>query len=151
MDTLGSLFDKLTIVKLKQWHTDNVDTLRSLTNQEAQLITEIDSLFNLSITGNISLEQLVFSSNKLYVKGKVEESFQEYGLGLLISKLAETNCKLWHCQEKVYEFERVPVEEKDSVVKELAVLNLERNKCIDEIDKKFCFQISEFRSSIQST
>ena len=47
------------------------------------------------------------------------------------------NCRLWHEQEKVYEFDKVPVEEKDVVVKQLALLNLERNKCIDSINKQF--------------
>ena len=47
------------------------------------------------------------------------------------------NCKLWHEQEKVYDFEKVPSAEKDTVVKQLALLNLERNKCIDQIDRQF--------------
>ena len=38
---------------------------------------------------------------------------------------------------KVYEFEKVEAAEKDIVVKKLAVLNLERNKCIDAIDRQF--------------
>ena len=38
---------------------------------------------------------------------------------------------------QVYEFEKVPPEKKDKVVKQLALLNLERNKCIDLIDKQF--------------
>jgi hypothetical protein len=47
------------------------------------------------------------------------------------------NCQLWHEQEKVYEFEKVPAEQKDVVVKGLAILNLKRNKCIDLIDRQF--------------
>jgi hypothetical protein len=35
----------------------------------------------------------------------------------------------------VYDFEKVTFTEKNIVVKQLAVLNLERNKCIDEIDQ----------------
>ncbi len=58
-------------------------------------------------------------------------------LGEIFQSLADTNCNLWHVQEKVYEFESIPVEEKDKVVKQLAILNLERNKCIDEMDKIF--------------
>ena len=45
--------------------------------------------------------------------------------------------------EKVYEFEKVPSEEKDKVVKRLALLNLERNSCIDRIDKQFCSLIEQ--------
>jgi hypothetical protein len=51
--------------------------------------------------------------------------------------LAEINCKLWHVQEKVYEFEAIPMAEKDNVIKDLAIVNLERNNCIDELDKTF--------------
>jgi hypothetical protein len=44
---------------------------------------------------------------------------------------------LWHVQEKVYDFEMIPVDEKDAVVKQLAILNLERNECIDKLDVEF--------------
>jgi hypothetical protein len=37
----------------------------------------------------------------------------------------------------VYEFEKVPATEKDAVIKQLAILNLERTRCIDQIDKTF--------------
>jgi hypothetical protein len=52
-------------------------------------------------------------------------------------QLADVNCKLWHEQEKVYEFEAVSPDQKDAVVKQLALLNLERNKCIDAINGQF--------------
>ncbi len=54
----------------------------------------------------------------------------------MISELSHINCSLWHEQERVYDFESVPVNEKDMVVKKLAILNLERNKCIDEINRQ---------------
>ena len=41
------------------------------------------------------------------------------------------------------EFEKVAVEEKDQVVKQLALLNLERNKCIDSINKIFASNIKK--------
>jgi hypothetical protein len=66
--------------------------------------------------------------------------------GEIIYQLAEVNCRLWHEQEKVYEFEKVPVEEKDKVVKQLAVLNLERNKCIDAINNQFASLITKNKS-----
>jgi hypothetical protein len=56
-------------------------------------------------------------------------------IGEVFSQLAEVNCKLWHEQEKVYDFEKVTFTEKNIVVKQLPVRNLERNKCIDEIDQ----------------
>ena len=58
-------------------------------------------------------------------------------IGEVFYQLADVNCRLWHEQEKVYEFETVPAEEKNKVVKQLAVLNLERNKCIDSINQQF--------------
>ncbi len=36
----------------------------------------------------------------------------------IFSELAKVNCDLWHEQEKVYEFEKVPFDEKDNVVKQ---------------------------------
>jgi hypothetical protein len=40
-------------------------------------------------------------------------------------------------QEKVYEFEAIPVDQKDAVIKELAIVNLERNQNIDRLDEEF--------------
>ena len=34
-------------------------------------------------------------------------------------------------------FPEMPAEEKDNVVKDLAIINLERNNCIDELDRTF--------------
>ena len=136
-ETLGSLCDKLTIVKLKQFHTENSDRLQSLDNQEKQLQSEIDEFVAAAVSGKIPLEQLIFASNKIYQKeGNIVAEIQG-AIGEVFSRLAETNCNLWHEQEKVYEFEKVPSAEKNKVVKRLALLNLERNKCIDQIDKQF--------------
>ena len=79
----------------------------------------------------------MFASNKIYQKeGNVVAEILG-SIGEVFSKLADINCDLWHEQEKVYEFEKVPSEEKNKVVKRLALLNLGRNKCIDQIDKQF--------------
>ena len=136
-ETLGTLSDKLTIVKLKQYHTEDSERLASLAQQQTQLQNEIDEFISAAVTGKIPPEKLTFSANKVYKKegNKIREITGS--LGEIFSLLADTNCKLWHVQEKVYEFETVPVAEKDLIVKELAILNLERNKCIDEMDKTF--------------
>ena len=136
-ETLGTLSDKLTIVKLKQFHTEDGERLKSLTRQEAQLQTEIDEFMTAAIAGEIPIERLTFAANKVYKKEGNEIGSVTGSLGEIFSLLAETNCKLWHVQEKVYEFEAIPAEEKDNVVKDLAIINLERNNCIDELDKKF--------------
>jgi len=136
-ETLGSLCDKLTIVKLKQWHTEDQKRLESLAGQEQQLATEINEFVAAAITGDIPASRLKFAANKVYKPEGNQVHDVTGNIGEIFSQLAEVNCKLWHEQEKVYEFEAVPVEEKDKVVKQLAILNLARNKCIDSIDAQF--------------
>ena len=87
--------------------------------------------------GHIPQEKLTFSSNKVYKKEGNEILPITGNIGAVFSELAKINCDLWHEQEKVYEFEEVPSDEKNHVVKQLAVLNLQRNQCIDSIDKQF--------------
>jgi hypothetical protein len=142
-ETLGSLCDKLTIVKLKQWHSEDAARLRSLDEQEKRLAAEIDEFVRAAVGGAISSDRLTFPANKVY-KQQGNPSAEIGGkIGEIFAQLARVNCALWHEQEKVYEFEKVPAQEKDTVVKQLALLNLERNQCIDGIDR-------EFRSLVES-
>jgi hypothetical protein len=136
-ETLGSICDKLTIVKLKQFHTDDEARLSSLALQEEQLKEEMNTFIVDAINGSIPVNRLSFKANKVYKESGNEIREITGSLGEVFGKLAEINCLLWHEQEKVYEFELVPNLEMDSVVKQLAILNLERNKCIDEIDRCF--------------
>lgn len=136
-ETLGTLSDKLTTVKLKQWHTEDADRLASLSQQEKQLQQEIDEYIAAAVAGDIPLEKLTFAANKVYKKEGNETREISGSLGQMFSALAETNTKLWHVQETVYDFEKIPADEKDGVIRELAVVNLERNNCIDELDRKF--------------
>ena len=136
-ETLGMLCDKLTIVKLKQYHTTDEVRLISLNKQCEQLQLEIDEYFSDGLAGNIPAERLTFASNKVFKQQGNEVKEIQGKIGEVFYQLADVNCKLWHEQEKVYEFETVPVEQKDSVVKLLAILNLERNKCIDAINLQF--------------
>jgi hypothetical protein len=136
-ETLGSLCDKLTIVKLKQFHTEDLKRLESLADQEKQICDEVDDFVCGAVKGEIPLEKLIFSSNKVYKKEGNEIIETVGSIGNVISELAKVNCELWHEQEKVYEFEKVDPDKKNIVVKRLALLNLQRNQCIDEIDKKF--------------
>ena len=145
-ETLGSLCDKLATVKLKLWHTDDPDRSESLTEQERQLHQEIDEFIASAIAGAIPIESLTFAANKVYKKdGNVVPEFNGT-LGEMFSQLAHTNCKLWHVQEKVYEFEAVPAEQKDAVIKELAIVNLERNQSIDQLDREFQRLVEKIRS-----
>ena len=135
-ETLGSLCDKLTVVKLKQWHSEDETKLKSLTLQEKQLQNEINEFVVDAISGKIPSERLIFASNKVFKQEGNIVADVIGNIGEVFSTLAIVNCNLWHEQEKVYEFEKVPIEEKDKVVKQLALLNLERNKCIDAIDRQ---------------
>ena len=136
-ETLGSLCDKLTIVKLKQWHSEDEIRLKSLAVQEKQLQEEINEFISAAIAGQSPIERLTFASNKVYKKEGNYVADVGGSIGEIFSELAQVNCNLWHEQEKVYEFDKVVVTEKDQVVKQLAILNLQRNKCIDGIDKNF--------------
>lgn len=142
-ETLGSLCDKLTIIKLKQWHSDDPNKLLSLADQEKQLQDEIGEFVNAAIAGHIPVDRLTFASNKIFKKEGNIVSDVQGSVGKVFSILADVNCKLWHEQEKVYEIEKVPAEKKDSLIKDLAHLNLERNKCIEEIDRQFSAAIKE--------
>ncbi|OCR01810.1 hypothetical protein BCD67_04760 [Oscillatoriales cyanobacterium USR001] len=136
-ETLGSLCDKLTIIKLKQWHSEDESRLQSLAIQEKQLQAEINEFISAAVSGEIPKERLTFAANKVYKKEGNYVPDVLGSIGEIFSQLAHVNCNLWHEQEKVYEFEKVEAAEKDKVVKQLALLNLERNKCIDGIDKNF--------------
>jgi len=140
-ETLGSLCDKLTIIKLKQWHSEDKLKLQSLDKQEQQLKAEIDEFVCAAVSGIIPLERLTFDSNKIYRKEGNEIRDIIGSVGEVFSSLTEANCKLWHEQEKVYDFEKVPANEKDIVVKQLAILNLERNRCIDKINENLCLML----------
>jgi len=136
-ETLGMLCDKLTIVKLKHYHTEDSARLASLDKQSAQLQAEINEYISDAVNGSIPPERMVFEANKVFKKEGNTVDEVNGNFGEVMYQLADVNCRLWHEQEKVYEFETVPPEEKDGVVKKLALLNLERNKCIDRINNLF--------------
>ena len=140
-ETLGMLCDKLTIVQLKQYHTSDEVRLQSLDTQSKQLQLEIDEYFADGVSGKIPPERLTFASNKVFKQEGNEVKEVQGKIGEIFYQLSDVNCRLWHEQEKVYEFEKVQVEEKDNVVKQLALLNLERNKCIDAINAQFSFLV----------
>ncbi|MBS1756524.1 MAG: hypothetical protein JSU03_04545 [Bacteroidetes bacterium] len=136
-ETLGMLCDKLTIVKLKQYHTADQARLQSLAVQATQIQTEIDEYLSDAINGKINTERMTFAANKVFKKEGNEVNEVTGKIGEVFYQLADVNCRLWHEQEKVYDFENVADTEKNTVVKQLALLNLERNKCIDAINEQF--------------
>jgi len=135
-ETLGSLCDKLSIVKLKQYHCDNEQKAQSLASQAGQLVAEMNTFLTDALSGRTPVERLSFNANKVYKQaGNELGPVPEESMGEAFAELSKVNCDLWHEQEKVYEFEAVAAGEKDKVVKQLALLNLRRNQCIDAIDK----------------
>lgn len=150
-ETLGSLCDKLTIVKLKQWHTDDAARTASLAAQERRLSAEIDDYLARAAAGAIPAEQLSFAANKVFKQEGNTVPAVSGGIGELFARLAQVNCALWHEQEKVYDFENVPADKKDAVVKQLALLNLERNQCIDGIDRNLISLVGDARRSHSGT
>ena len=143
-ETLGTLADKLTTVQLKLWHTGDPERTRSLEVQQKQLQDEINEFVAAALSGEVPIEKLTFAANKVYKKdGNTVPEFQGT-IGEMFAQLAAANCRLWHVQEKVYEFEQVPLDQKDEVVKQLAIVNLERNQCIDKLDAEFRKAIETF-------
>lgn len=136
-ETLGILCDKLTIVKLKQFHTEDKERIKSLEQQAKQLQEEIDEYVSNALKGNIPLERLTFASNKVFKKEANNVPEAGDTIAAAFAQLADVNCNLWHEVEKGYNLENVPAGEKDKLIKTLAVLNLERNNCIDAIDRYF--------------
>jgi hypothetical protein len=146
-ETLGSLCDKLTVVKLKQWHSTAPERLESLQSQERQLCGEIDEFIGAASSGALPPERLTFASNKVYTQAGNAVAPAVGTIGEVFSRLASANCALWHEQEKVYEFEKIPPEAKNAVVKQIALLNLERTECIDAIDRMFRDSLTRYQNS----
>jgi hypothetical protein len=134
-ETLGSLCDKLTIVKLKQWHTKDKKRAKSLKIQEKALQAEIDEFVCDAYNGSIPDEHLRFEANKVYKKKGNTFAKVKGDIGAVFSQLAQVNCELWHEVEKSYDIDHVPDEQKGVLIKRLAVLNLERNRCMEAIDE----------------
>lgn len=133
-ETLGSLCDKLTVVDLKIWHSTDARRLESLREQKSSLQAEIDEFLRAAFTVAIPPARLVFNANKVYKKRGNAVAEVNGTMGEVFSQLARANCAVWHEQEKVYEFDKVPDSAKGAVIKKLAVLNLERNKCMEALD-----------------
>ena len=73
-ETLGSLCDKLTIVKLKQYHTEEAQKLESLGKQALQLQREIDEYVKKTEFGNI-----IFAGNLVILKDNLPVDRSGFG------------------------------------------------------------------------
>lgn len=143
METLGSLIDKLCVVNLKRYHVHDEWQGATLKIQNRQLKEEIDEYVYRAVTGDIPKEKLISPATKIYKKEGNAIPALSGDLGFLISELATINCQVWHEVEQTFDFESVPAEEKDKVVKQLNRLNLQRSQCIDLIDVQFQRLVAE--------
>jgi hypothetical protein len=141
METLGSLCDKLTIVKLKQYHSASYENRSVLKQQETNLKKEIDMYITDAVAGRIKLEVLSAPHCKVY-SGEIPVT-PITNIGEAFNRLARVNIAVWHLQEKVFGFEDVPEDKRVGVIKSIAVLNVERNDCIDRINTLFSELIKE--------
>ncbi len=136
-DTLGSLCDKLIITQLKRIHTNDLAKLESINDRIDVLKEEIDEFLALVISGNLKPNRILVRTNKVYDESKFSVSSQSLSIGEAVESLLVVNLALWKEQEKVYNFEQVPKDEKNLVIRNLAQLNLDRNVLIEKIDELF--------------
>jgi hypothetical protein len=139
METFGSLCDKLIVLELKIFHTENVEKT-NLKEQEKKLCEEIDQYLVHATVGKIHYDDLTFDANKVYDKGIDLPNFTG-DIGTLIVNLSNINCDIWHDVDKSYMADQIPADELCGLVKRLATLNLHRNKCIDAINDQFKGQV----------
>lgn len=139
METLGSLIDKLTVMELKIWHhPDRAKT--NLLEQKKKLCDEIDKYIVGATVGKIGTDDLTFDSNKVYDTKIPLPNFRG-GIGELSASLCAINCEIWHRVDQSYHVENLSQQKLADLVKQLAVLNLQRNKCIDAINTQFKGQV----------
>ncbi len=134
-DTLGSLCDKLIVTQLKRIHTNDLVKLASINDRISVLKEEIDEFLLLVISGKLEPNRILVRTNKVYDESKFLVSAQSTTIGEAVESLLVVNLALWKEQEKVYNFEQVPADQKNIVIRNLAQLNLDRNILIEKIDE----------------
>jgi hypothetical protein len=98
-ETLGSLCDKLTIVKRKGRHSEQQPArMRSLATQEQQLREEIDAFIADAANGRIPVERLTSVANKVYRKEGNAVPKVTGSIGAVFFHLAEVNCRRWQAE-----------------------------------------------------
>ena len=145
-DTLGSLCDKLIVTQLKRIHTNDLVKLASINDRISVLKEEIDEFLILVISEKLEPNRILVRTNKVYDESKFLVSAQSSTIGEAVESLLVVNLALWKEQEKVYNFEQVPADQKNIVIRNLAQLNLDRNILIEKIDE-FLLNITSKRET----
>lgn len=141
MQTLGQLIDQLVIVKLKNIHA-NTDEKRESTSKQVEILSaEIDGYLRAVFEGDVKVTS--FPQNKVYsrVTSVVEPPDESMEFGRLIAGLVESNIRMWNNQEKIYEFDKIPEDQRADFINRSAALNIHRNEYMDAIDRWFTKQI----------
>jgi len=150
METMGSLMDKLCIMKLKEnalfrdslagdpskW--PDASLKEGVSNQVKALRDEIDAYFYNAIQGDMKLEEPKF---KMYKNEKPADiNFEK--ISEPVSKLFDANYTLWNLEDS----RRVPGTSAEQI-KTLSGLvsehNRIRNDCMDDINRKFQEMIND--------
>lgn len=135
-ETLGSLLDKLSVLKIRQWHENDCVTLSRLIEQETDLSQEINDFVHDAVTGAIPLNKLTSPAYKNQRKNGSPIVIRD--ISSLFSDLADVNCELWHDVDKSHQSpDSMSRDEWAHLVSRLATLNLERNEYKESIDKSF--------------
>ncbi len=125
METLGSLVDKLSIAQIRYSKTSNPEVLTQCNN----LVCEIDSYLYTALKGEIPLEEPKYKS----YFGESKSELGSSQIGLTISKLMETNLRLWDLEDKRRD-KNISDTERLAACDEVAVKNRLRNDCMDKIN-----------------
>ena len=141
METLGSLLDKYSIIKMKyntKVREGDEELAKEIGKQIDNLKSEIDSYLTLAIRGQVPLEEPKF---KMY-KGE-DPSGEKFGsFAPVMDRLFEANWTLWQLEDKRREKDRSDFEIR-KICDDVAKFNRIRNDCMDEINKILSTLISE--------
>ncbi len=148
-ETLGSLIDKLTIKKIREYHIQEMlnqgsekfskEELHSrlvlLGRQKDDLIGEIDDYTHRALDGNAVV--LRDEKIKLYNARDVMDSIGAVdGIGAAISGLAQKNLELWHLEDEARRRD-VSLDYIGEIKRKIDPVNQQRNDFIDKIDELF--------------
>ena len=73
--------------------------------------------------------------------GIVSVPNEDMEFGRLVAGLVESNIRMWDNQDRIYDFDNIPEEERADFINRSAALNIHRNDYMDAIDRWFTRQV----------
>jgi len=155
-ETLGSLFDKLAIKNLREYHLREMykeknkkfssreikEKLNILQRQKRKLIQEIEKFIISAIKGEVLLKD---EKLKFYNPSDVMDRIPPVeNLGEAISYLAKKNVQLWHLEDEARR-SNVSLSYVGKTKRKIDLSNQQRNDCIDKIDALFEKMIKQYK------